>query len=75
MRTNNPMKTRMTSARYDALMGALTRANDEWEAELSYINNNGEGAPMEYAGDERELETRIALLAEARTLLVRRYGK
>jgi len=62
----------MSPRRWLALTSAMTRATDEWEAEVSYEEDYGDGPRTDRS---RELRADIAALGEARAILVARYGK
>lgn len=62
--------TRLTPRRRDALLGALTRASDEWETEVEDdLDQVDRGGDVD-AKDLAARRDRIKALAEARALLV-----
>lgn len=64
-----PEPSTMTQPRYNALMGALTRASDEWEAEMDHEAEHDDSDDSRYL----ELKNQIERLAEARAVLVARF--
>lgn len=71
-----PKGGRLTQARRRALTDALTRADDEWEAEESDLTLYGEMDASDLEPEDRktllELQSKRTALAEARAILLER---